>query len=63
MVDGVRMCSKRTVHNCVCVHGKNSLEYLTQDVGLKVVLLKEGHVAVAFTTGISNQTPAVRMLS
>lgn len=43
---------------CVCV----CLEYLTEDVGLKAVLLKEGHVAVAFTTGISNQTPVNKEL-
>lgn len=35
----------------------SKLEYLTEDVGKKVVLLKKGHVAIAFTTGISNQTP------
>lgn len=36
---------------------KLHLEYLTENIVLKVVLLKEGHIAVAFATGISNQTP------
>lgn len=36
---------------------KLCLESLTEDVGLQAVLLKEGHITVAFPTGISNQTP------
>lgn len=38
-------------------HKMRYLEYLTEDAGLKVVLLNKGHIAVAFSTGISNQTP------
>ncbi len=30
------------------------VKYLTKDVGLKIVLLKEGHITVAFTARISN---------
>ena len=36
------------------------LDYLTEDVGKKVVLLEEGYVAIALTAGISNQTPVNR---
>lgn len=37
---------------------KLHFEFVTEDVGLQVVLLQEGHIAIAFTARISNQTPA-----
>lgn len=55
-----RIQNKHTVHVCisVCVFmSKLCLESLTEDVGLQAVLLKEGHITIAFPTGISNQTP------
>lgn len=42
----------------VVLPSKHLLENLTEDVGLKAVMLNESHIAIAFTADISNQTPA-----
>lgn len=42
---------------------KHLFENLTEDVVLKAVMLNESHIAIAFTTDISNQTPAIMKAS